>query len=302
MSESATQVLGIDWGTTNRRAYLLDRGGNLLQQHTDEFGILAVAGDFEKSLKDLLERLNLQQADVIMSGMVGSRNGWQQIPYLSVHQPISTLSDAMVEIDTSLPNVRCRIVPGYQYTDADGNPDVMRGEETQVLGALTLSSTDGWFLLPGTHSKWVWVENGAIREFVTFMTGELFSLLSKHGTLANLMNERPSVPAAFEAGVKAAQQGSFIHMAFCCRALVVTDAMPAAHAFSYLSGLLIGTELHEIRRRTARQERMQVQMIGSPALEAPYVEAMEYFQMSAAVWKPDEVYLAALRVLAGIES
>jgi 2-dehydro-3-deoxygalactonokinase len=301
MSESATPVLGIDWGTTNRRAYLLDRTGSLVRQHNDEFGILAVAGDFEHSLRDLLQRLDLQRADVIMSGMVGSRNGWQQVPYLSVDQPISTLSDAMVEIGTSLPDVRCRIVPGYQYTDIHGNPDVMRGEETQVLGALTLSASDGWFLLPGTHSKWVLVEHGVIREFMTFMTGELFSLLSRHGTLANLMNERPSVPSAFEAGVKAAQQGAFTHMAFCCRALVVTDAMPAAHASAYLSGLLIGTELHEIRRRTSDQDRMRVQMIGSPALEARYADAMEYFQMSAAIWQPDQVYLTALRVLAGMQ-
>ena len=132
------------------------------------------------------------------------------------------------------------------------------------------------------------------------MTGELYSLLSRHGTLAALMNETPSVPTAFEAGVKAAQQGGFTHMAFCCRALVVTDAMPAAHASSYLSGLLIGTELHDIRRRTQSQDRIRVQMIGSPTLEARYVEAMEYFQMSATVWQPDQVYLAALRALAGI--
>ncbi len=130
MTETDTPVLGIDWGTTNRRAYLLDRNGDLVRQHTDELGILAVAGNFEYALKDLLERLDLQRADVIMSGMVGSRNGWQQVPYLSVEQPISGLSDAMVEIDTSIPDVRCRIVPGYQYTDAHGNPDVMRGEET----------------------------------------------------------------------------------------------------------------------------------------------------------------------------
>jgi 2-dehydro-3-deoxygalactonokinase len=302
MSESDTPVLGIDWGTTNRRAYLLDRAGRLVRQESDESGILAVAGNFEASLANLLQRLDLQAADVIMSGMVGSRNGWHQIPYLSVNQPIGKLSGAMAEVATSLPNVRCRIVPGYQYTDAHGNPDVMRGEETQVLGALTLSSTNGWFLLPGTHSKWVLVENGVISEFITFMTGELYSLLSKHGTLASLMNERPSIPTAFEAGVKAAQQGSFTHMAFCCRALVVTDTMPAAYASSYLSGLLIGMELHDIRIRTGGTEQVKVQMIGSPALEARYVEAMEYFHMSATVWEPDAVYLAALRVLADIQT
>jgi 2-dehydro-3-deoxygalactonokinase len=301
MSGSATPVLGIDWGTTNRRAYLLDSNGALVRRHTDDFGILKVAGNFENALKNLLAELDVRGADIILSGMVGSRNGWQQVPYLSVSQPVSALADAMVEIRTSIPEVRCRIVPGYHYVDPHGNPDVMRGEETQVLGALALSAADGWFLLPGTHSKWAWVEKGMIREFITFMTGEMYSLLSTHGTLASLMSEKTSIPVAFEAGVRAAEQGSFTHMVFCCRALVVTDAMPAAHASSYLSGLLIGTELQEIRRRTGTGDRLRVQMIGSPALEGRYVEAMEYFGMSARVWQPDQVYLAALRRLAGIK-
>src|SRR4051812_25126128 len=152
-AEPGRPLLGIDWGTTNRRAYVLDARGKLVRQHSDEFGILTVAGNFEHALADLLKRLELERADVVMSGMVGSRNGWQQVPYLSVDQPISALADAMVEVDTGLPDVRCRIVPGYRFVDSHGTPDVMRGEETQVLGALSFSASSGWFLLPGTHSK-----------------------------------------------------------------------------------------------------------------------------------------------------
>jgi 2-dehydro-3-deoxygalactonokinase len=299
-TEPGAPLLGIDWGTTNRRAYVLDAQGKLVRQYSDEFGILAVAGNFEHALADLLKRLELERADVVMSGMVGSRNGWRQVPYLSVDQPISALADAMLEVDTALPNVRCRIVPGYRFVDSHGTPDVMRGEETQVLGALSLSASSGWFLLPGTHSKWVRIENETIAEIMTFMTGELFALLSHHGTLANLMQEQQPVPAAFEAGLTAGRHGSFTHATFGCRALVVTDAMPAAHAWSYLSGLLIGAELQEIRQRTTDQARLPVQLIGSPALAARYVQALEFFGMSAQVWPPDEVYVAALHVLAGI--
>jgi 2-dehydro-3-deoxygalactonokinase len=294
-------VLGIDWGTTHRRAYLLNAEGELVRQHSDDCGILAVKGNFQSSLADLLALLKLERADVIMSGMVGSRNGWKEVPYLPVDQPLSRLAEALTEIKTALPNVRCRIVPGYQFIDSYGTPDVMRGEETQVLGALAMCTFNGWFLLPGTHSKWVRIDHGRVTQLVTFMTGELFALLSQHGTLAALMRDQEPESAAFEAGIAAARHGPFTHTAFTCRAMVVTDQMPAAHASSYLSGLLIGSELQEIRQRTQDQARESVQLIGAPALAARYLEALEFVGMSALVWQPDEVYVSALRVLSGMK-
>lgn len=300
MTEPTTPLLGIDWGSSNRRAYVLDADGKLLHRHEDDAGILHVAGDFEASLQNLLHMLGLQRADIVMSGMVGSRNGWREAPYLSVEQPISSLHDALMEVETALPGVRCRLVPGYRYIDPHGTPDVMRGEETQVLGALTLSAAGhGWFLLPGTHSKWVRIEDGEIAEFLTFMTGELYALLSQHGTLSKAMTQQQSVPSAFEAGLHAARHGEFTHMAFCCRALVVTDMMPAAHASSYLSGLLIGTELHNILQRAGNSVGgdAPVQVIGSPALAARYLGALEMLGIGARAWQPDEVYVAALRAL-----
>lgn len=297
MTEPGIMRLGIDWGTSNRRAYVLNAQGALLRQHNDEFGILHVDGDFEGSLQRLLQTLQLGSADVVMSGMVGSRNGWRQVPYLPVDQPLAGLRDALTEIDTALPGVRCRIVPGYRFLDMHGLPDVMRGEETQVLGALELGASDGWFLLPGTHSKWVLIENGRITDLVTFMTGELFSLMSQHGTLASVMSEQRSIPDAFAAGVRASQHGGFTHTAFCCRALVVTDRMPAQHTASYLSGLLIGTELHEILKKAGDDLRSPVQVIGSPSLSARYVSALELLGLQARVWQPDSVYVAALQAL-----
>lgn len=299
MNELTTPLLGIDWGTSNRRAYLLNAQGRLVRRHDDGSGILSVAGNFEASLKDLLQLLELERADVVMSGMVGSRNGWREAPYLSVDQPLSGLTDALTEIPTAIPGVRCRIVPGFRYVDAHGTPDVMRGEETQVFGALQWGAPSGWFLLPGTHSKWVRVDGGKVIEIVTFMTGELFALLSQHGTLAKIMTEQQCVPSAFEAGLAASRHSEFTHMAFCCRALVVTDMMPAEHAASYLSGLLIGTEIQDILQRN--QMRSPIQIIGSPSLAARYVNALEILGLSARLWQPDEIYVAALRGLANNE-
>jgi len=192
-------------------------------------------------------------------------------------------------------------VPGYQYLDLHGVPDVMRGEETQVLGALELSASGGWFVLPGTHSKWVRVEDGRIEELLTFMTGELFALLSEHGTLAKVMRDGPSVPDAFAAGVRASRHGGFTHTAFGVRALVVTDRMPPAHTASYLSGLLIGTELHEILKKAGDDLRSPVQIIGSPALAARYTSALELLGLPARAWQPDSVYVAALQALFNVK-
>jgi 2-dehydro-3-deoxygalactonokinase len=303
MTDTKTALIGIDWGTSNRRAYLLDGAGELLQCHEDAQGILQVVeGDFEGSLRALLRLLRVERADILISGMAGSRNGWQEAPYLATGQPLAALSQALDTVPTRLPGVRCRIVPGYRFVDAHGVPDVMRGEEIQILGALQLNAASGWFLLPGTHSKWVRVEDGCIVEFFTFMTGELYALLSQHGTLAKVMREQATAPEAFAAGLQESRHGSFTHNAFSCRALVVTDMMPAAHSASYLSGLLIGTELFDILRRTPDGPPNPVQVIGSPDLAARYLSAFELLGIRSRVWPPDAAYVAALRLLFKIGS
>ncbi|NEX59734.1 2-dehydro-3-deoxygalactonokinase [Noviherbaspirillum galbum] len=298
---TAAPLLGIDWGTSNRRAYLLDERGELVRKHEDDAGILNVQGRFGDSLRDLLQTLQVGSADIILSGMVGSRNGWVEAPYLDISQPITELKNHLLEVDSGLPGVRCRIVPGYRYLDPQGLPDVMRGEEAQVLGALALSASSGWFLLPGTHSKWVHVEDGTVRALLTFMTGELFALMSQHGTLSKVITAEQSIPAAFEAGLRAAPHGAFTHMAFCCRALVVTDMMPPDHTASYLSGLLIGSELDDIRRRSGGDFNVPVQVVGSPGLSARYLNALELLGTPARAWQPDGVYVAALRHLFQLE-
>ena len=290
-------VLAIDWGTSNRRAWLLDDQVAALRRHADDQGILAVAGRFRESLRELLATMEIERADVVMSGMVGSRNGWVDVPYVDTSLPLHELPTKLVEVDSGLPNVRCRIVPGYRALDDSGLPDVMRGEETQILGALASGARPGWFVLPGTHSKWVAIGDDRVEHLLTFMTGELYALLSRQGTLAALIGQQDAhVPHAFMQGLEASGSATFTHRAFSCRALVVTDTMPAAHAASWLSGLLIGSELHEIRQR--KDLAGVVQIVGSATLAERYDEALHHFGMQSASWQPEQVHAAAVRLLA----
>ena len=304
-------LLGIDWGSSNRRAYLFDAAGALLRRHDDTCGMLAANNRFPQALQELLDVLGLEQANVLMSGMVGSRSGWQQVPYVDCTVPLAQLSQQLQVVQFAHPGVRCVIVPGYRYVDASGAPDVMRGEEMQLLGARVLGACDGWFVLPGTHSKWVRIAHGMVAEIITFMTGELFSLMTQHGTLAAALppEPRPWHQEAFVAGLEAAQQGGFTHNAFVCRARVVTDVMPAAHATAYLSGLLIGAEFQHLGARLTEgctasgatngaTNGAAVQLIGAPDLTANYVTALAWRGASSLVWQADQVYQEAVRSLA----
>ena len=158
-------------------------------------------------------------------------------------------------------------------------------------GRLVLGQADGWVVLPGTHSKWVRLEQGAMQGWRTYMTGELFALLGQHGTLAGLIGP-DDVPAAFEAGLLAAGRGALSHAIFGCRAKVVTGRMPAAHARSYLSGLLIGAEWGD-----TRPSPRTVTVVAAGALASAYGEAARQHGSTPVVLEPRAVYLAALATL-----
>jgi len=288
-----TVFIGIDWGTTNRRAYRLAADGALLDSFSDDQGLLAAQGRFPEALNTVLDHWSLADARVLLSGMVGSRSGWREVPYLDATVPVRDLPSHLMPIGTDARTLDCRIAPGYRWSDSDG-PDVMRGEETQILGALELGAGDGWFVLPGTHSKWVRIENGVLRDLRTFMTGELFATMTRGGTLAGLMTDAVESPGAFATGVDAARAGALSHTLFGCRARVVVDAMPANEARSYLSGLLIGAEWHDIRARN-RKPLQQVEIIGSPALARDYSLVAAMFDVRCVTREPDGVYVAALR-------
>jgi 2-dehydro-3-deoxygalactonokinase len=291
---ASASFIGIDWGTTHRRAYLLGQHGELLAERADDDGALAAQGRYAESLNQLLAEWP-GDVPVVMSGMVGSASGWQEAPYLDATTPLTALSRHLVPLRHAANGRRCLIVPGYRWRGAPGEVDVMRGEETQLLGALALGHGDGWYVLPGTHSKWVGVQQGAVQVLRTYMTGELFGLLGRHGTLSGLIGETED-DSAFDAGLQAAPRGSLSQTLFGCRARVVAGDMPAAQARSYLSGLLIGAEFGDALQRAQPAPR-QVTLIAAEQLVGGYRSAAARHGCAVQVLDPREVYLAAMQAL-----
>jgi 2-dehydro-3-deoxygalactonokinase len=298
MSDSAAnrRILGIDWGTSNRRAYLVDTAGTLIDSRADDQGMLAAGPGFGQSLAALLADMRIEQdVPVVASGMIGSAQGWRETPYLDTAIPLEDLPRRLVTARDDAANRTCLIVPGYRFQDEDGRVDVMRGEEMQLLGAVAMGRRSGWFVLPGTHSKWVRLEEGAIRHVSTFMTGELFATLGKVGTLAPLM-KGPDDDDAFAAGVDAARRRALLtHALFGVRARAVTGAMPAAQVRSFVSGLLIGAELVAALDLMG-EPRAAVASIAAPKLQGYYAIAAARLGIELQTLEPDAIYRAALGV------
>lgn len=283
-------LLGIDWGTSRRRAYLIDAQGQCLRRFEDAHGALSARGHFAESLQALQQQLEVDAlVPVVMSGMVGSAMGWQEVAYLDNSVALARLPETLVPV-SGAPG--CHIVPGYCYRD-HGRVDVMRGEETQVLGALLLGHGDGCYVLPGTHSKWVEVVNGAIASLTTFITGELFAALRTSGTLAPLMAEGGDDNAALRAGANRAQDAlALTHTLFEARARVVSGESQAGQTRSYVSGLLIGTEF--AGSSPGAQNAATIRLIGSSELSGSYREVAQLLGYRTELIDPDQAYCAAL--------
>lgn len=296
IASTAPTLLGIDWGTSNRRAWWLASDGAVLAEHADDQGLLAVQGRFSEAMQSLLGHgLALApNAATVMAGMVGSASGWQEVPYLDAGVPLHQITQHLAKVAAAGP--RCFIVPGMCFAAPDGSVDVMRGEETQLFGAQVLGHGDGWYVLPGTHSKWVRMHEGRVADLATYMTGELFSLLTQHGTLSGITRSGDVNPQALALGVAAAGRSSLSNALFGCRAQVVSGRLPASDAREYLSGLLIGAEWHDVQRRAGRAPS-RVTLIGSAQLEQRYASVAALFGCEITALDAREVQLAALRAM-----
>lgn len=263
-------LVGVDWGTSSLRAARLGAGGEVLEERSSARGILSVpAGGFPAVLQETCGDWLGGDALCLVSGMAGSRQGWQEAPYCACPAGFAEVARSLTWITPG----RIALVPGLSCEER-GLPDVMRGEEVQVFGALgRLGLRDGTFVLPGTHSKWVEVQDARVRSFSTYMTGETYALLRQHSILARTLPAGDGAAPdeeAFTRGVREAQAaGSLLRSAFGVRTLALFErAAPAALA-SYLSGLVIGEEL----RARAPLPR-EVVLVGSPALTARYALAL----------------------------
>lgn len=239
--EPPTRLIAIDWGTSSFRARRIDAGGGVLELRRTEDGILSVEGGaFEDRLRHIIGDWLDPAIPCLASGMITSRQGWIETPYVPC--PASHASLVAQVVHHALGDgIRLAFVPGVRLDS--GIHDVMRGEETQILGVME----DGLALHPGTHAKWASVSKGAIEHFATFMTGELFSVLMEHSILGRLAEGRAHDEGAFRrgvaAGARAGALGSLAHELFGARALVLAGQIAPAGVASYLSALLIGSEI-----------------------------------------------------------
>ena len=263
----AETFIAVDWGTTNRRAYLIVADGSVGAEVEDDKGILSVAtGGFPAAVAELRERLGSHP--MLLAGMVGSNRGWIEAPYVPCPAGIDDLANSLVR-----PSEREAIVPGVSYV-GDARADVMRGEEVQLLGAAAAGIIDPMSLVchPGTHNKWVSVRDGRIAAFRTVMTGELFSLLKKHSILSDLLSSPVDTGAAFEAGVNhGLRHGDLTAELFSVRARVLLGKAERLAAASYASGLLIG---RDVAVGLALSGEGEVVAMGRPELTRLYSEAL----------------------------
>lgn len=263
-------LIAVDWGTSSLRGARLDEAGRVLEEKSAPLGILNVPnGDFAGVFASLFSDWMKPAGCVcLISGMAGSRQGWVEAPYVACPAGPDELRQHLHWIEPG----RIALVPGLSDEQRDV-PDVMRGEEVQIFGAMRLAGlTDGLFVLPGTHSKWASVEGGRITGFRTFMTGEFYGLLSQHSILARTLEaEAPLDEAAFLRGVARAGSGEgLLHNAFGVRALALFGRLSPTESTSYLSGLLIGEELR-LQELPAGREMIA---IGAAALTARYALAL----------------------------
>ncbi|MBC7395591.1 2-dehydro-3-deoxygalactonokinase [Variovorax sp. GrIS 2.14] len=266
-------LVAIDWGTSSLRGALLDDRGRVIEEQSHPRGILTVPpGEFSAVFESLFgDWMQPRGSRCLISGMAGSKQGWIEAPYCGCPAGRVEVGNSIVDIESNAERT-ISMVPGLS-DEHDGVPDVMRGEEVQIFGAMALMGRDeGVFVLPGTHNKWVVVRKGRVAGFRTFMTGEFYALLSQHSILARMLDATaPLDEAAFLQGVTQTDNGQgVLHNAFGARSLPLFDRMPKAEVASYLSGLLIGEEL----RTQSLHGVGEVVLIGSPALTERYALAL----------------------------
>ncbi|WP_277758800.1 2-dehydro-3-deoxygalactonokinase [Pseudomonas sp. A34-9] len=293
------QLIALDWGTTSLRAYKLAAGGVVLEQRALSSGIMQLpkaprvingcecADGFELAFDEACgDWLDAQpNLPVIACGMVGSAQGWREAAYCETPANVANLGNSLQTI-TSLRGTLVHIVPGV--IQRSRLPNVMRGEETQVLGVLQSfpdeAGADLLIGLPGSHSKWVEVVDGCITHFDTFMTGEVFAVLSEHSILGRTLKQGAAFDVqAFDRGVQIAQSADgelgVLSTLFSARTLGLTGELSPTAQADYLSGLMIGHELAALatvqRRRCKKTNLPSIILIGNAQLCVRYRRALD---------------------------
>jgi len=283
------EFLAIDWGTTNRRIYKFDKAGDVEESFRDDKGILGLNG---ASFADELQSLRAQFGDLpaICAGMVGSDRGWVTVPYVSAPCDVADLASNMVWVQPGM----TAILPGVRV-DTPDRVDVMRGEEVQLLGAIAagLASSDSLLCQPGTHCKWAQMSGGAISDFRTSMTGELFALLVTKSLLAPLGDGTAEPNDDFTSGVLDSSDPDLLARLFGIRADQVSGRKRISLPHSYLSGLIIGTDV----RHALSGNRKPVHLLAGADLGELYLSAISTVGGSASMINSHQCFAAGIRAI-----
>ena len=271
-------LIALDWGTSSLRAFRFDGAGTLGETRSRPWGIRHLPeGGFDAALAGITA--GWPTLPRLACGMVGSRNGWREMAYLGLPASAAQLGKALGTVRAA-DGLDVHLLPGLR--DPRG-PDVMRGEETQVFGALALRpalAAASTFILPGTHSKWAVVRDGAVTGFRTMMTGELFAVLRQHSILGATGVDAVDDADAFARGVIAARDSGAagaLSRLFSTRALMLDGALAPASVPDYLSGLLIGEEFRAALADGLARRDAPLQPIGEAALCERYRRAASLF-------------------------
>ena len=267
--------VAVDWGTSSFRLWLIGSDGSILAERRSGEGMTSAAKTgFSTVLSGHLAAVQAPASlPVIICGMAGAKQGWVEAGYIDVPASLGSILTGAVSVPGESRDIR--ILPGLAQRDA-ARPDVMRGEETQLLGALGRASLGAQAVcMPGTHSKWVHVNDGKVTGFSTFMTGELFDAISKHTILSHAVagaEQQPADAAAFEAAVSAAfvQPALASNMLFAARSGQLLHGISAAAAQARLSGTLIGLEIAGALQDAANSG---ITLVASGRLQALYEQA-----------------------------
>ena len=293
-----------DWGTTRLRLALCD-GATIIDRKTGP-GIAVLTDPVDLAFLSLTEEWRAAHGPLpaFLCGMVGSRNGWREAPYASCPADPRSLRAAALSFTAG--GCRISIGPGLTCTNPLGAPDVMRGEETQILGALLghpdLARGRHLIALPGTHTKWVALENGTVTRFMTVPTGELYALLRTHSTLTKagppptgdtVLDSLPGFRAGLSRRHEVRAQADLLATLFEVRTRQLIDKMPPDDAIGFLSGLLIGADVDSALRGFGKPD--QVHLIGEPALAQLYAMALMEENVASSVLDGNDCAFAGLR-------
>lgn len=297
----AARLIAVDWGTSRLRAWLADAAGRSLATAASDEGIGTLSGGHEQVFEKLVA--HWPKLPAVMAGMVGSRQGWREATYLPCPATAAAIGGKLTRFATATGR-EIAIVPGLAVRPSGRDGDVIRGEETQMIGLIDREPAfSGTVILPGTHSKWARIESGAIADFQTFMTGELFELLAQKSFLRHSVAEGAgdlsAVPDFALAVKRTIVEGlPFLGALFSVRARQLLADVSPQNNLAYLSGLIIGGEIAAARAMGSLAEGAAVRIVAAPALVRAYSTALAIAGLAAQERDGSELALAGLTQIA----